>query len=396
MTVLGKKLPSQGIGGVSPEFVSEFSIGDYRVGGKVSSFDNALNFSRTGPATYVDATGTLQTAADGVPRDDHHIWDGSAWVKEMRFESDAATNNFLWSSDLSNAAWSKIGLTVASAPLEVGPDGKTGSVYRISGSDGNVFQSVAATGVANAIGFWVKSNNAGSDDFRLRLGNDQSDVITATTSWARVQYSTTPTTGVASLRSDGVNPTDILVWNPQTETGSFLSSDIITEATTAIRNAETLTASAGNLPYNLTAVSIQMEGTMSYADEGDGVQTLFARWLSDGNNSIQIYSDTASTNTGRIRFRQAASGVISLVSEGGSGSYTPGVNVPFNIASRHGSTFINGAVDGTALTANTTPTALPDLTATDLEIAPNFNGTIKRLRIWGSDIGDTGIAAASD
>lgn len=27
-TVLGKKLPSQGIGGVSPEFVSEFSIGD--------------------------------------------------------------------------------------------------------------------------------------------------------------------------------------------------------------------------------------------------------------------------------------------------------------------------------------------------------------------------------
>jgi len=53
------------------------------------------------------------------------------------------------------------------------------------------------------------------------------------------------------------------------------------------------------------------------------------------------------------------------------------------------------AVDGTALTEDTTPVALPDLSSTDLEIGYDFMGTIKTLRIWADDIGDTGIAEAS-
>jgi hypothetical protein len=76
-------------------------------------------------------------------------------------------------------------------------------------------------------------------------------------------------------------------------------------------------------------------------------------------------------------------------------TYSPGINVPFNIASRHGSTFINGAVDGTALTADTTPVALPDLSATDLELGYDFMGTIKTFRIWADDIGDAGLEAST-
>jgi hypothetical protein len=72
-------------------------------------------------------------------------------------------------------------------------------------------------------------------------------------------------------------------------------------------------------------------------------------------------------------------------------SYSPGVFVPFNIASRHGSTFVNGAVDGVALTADTTPTALPDLSATDLNLAYDFMGTIRNFQIWDRDIGDQGL-----
>jgi hypothetical protein len=74
---------------------------------------------------------------------------------------------------------------------------------------------------------------------------------------------------------------------------------------------------------------------------------------------------------------------------------TPGINVPFNISSRHGSTFINGAVDGVALTANTTPTALPDLSGTDLEIAQDFMGTIGQLRQFAGDVGDAGLEEAT-
>ena len=75
--------------------------------------------------------------------------------------------------------------------------------------------------------------------------------------------------------------------------------------------------------------------------------------------------------------------------------YSPGIAVPFNIASRHGSTFLNGAVDGTALTADLTPTALPDLSATDLTLGTTFNGYIDQFAVWSDDIGDTGIAEVS-
>jgi hypothetical protein len=75
---------------------------------------------------------------------------------------------------------------------------------------------------------------------------------------------------------------------------------------------------------------------------------------------------------------------------------SPGVLVPFNISSRHGSTFINGAVDGAALTEDTTPTALPDLSSTNLEIAQDFMGTIGTFRQFAGDIGDAGLVTATN
>ena len=93
-------------------------------------------------------------------------------------------------------------------------------------------------------------------------------------------------------------------------------------------------------------------------------------------------------------FLQEITSINDFVPSSGT-SYAPDINVPFNIASRHGSTFVNGAVDGVALTANTTPTALPDLSATDFKIGTTYNGTIGKLRVWSDDIGDTGIAEAS-
>ena len=91
--------------------------------------------------------------------------------------------------------------------------------------------------------------------------------------------------------------------------------------------------------------------------------------------------------------RDAVSGSETIV--GSITAYSPDINVPFSWASRNGSTFFNGAVDGTALTADLTPTALPDLSATDFDIGYKFMGNIGKVRVWADDIGDTGIAEAS-
>jgi len=146
---------------------------------------------------------------------------------------------------------------------------------------------------------------------------------------------------------------------------------------------------------NPLAVSIQMDGTLTYADEGVTAQLKFWSWQENTQNRTFAQVNTNSTNEGVVLFQQNASGVSDSVGESPPGSYSPGINVPFNIASRHGSTFINGAVDGTALTADTTPTALPDLSTADFEIGPTFMGTIETFRIWADDIGDVGIEEAS-
>jgi hypothetical protein len=145
---------------------------------------------------------------------------------------------------------------------------------------------------------------------------------------------------------------------------------------------------------NPLSVSIQMQGEMTYADEDESAEVTLARWLNGGEYILQQLA-TNGTNTGKIYFWQRSGGATDGATEIGSGTYTPGVNVPFNIASRHGSTFINGAIDGTALIANTTPVALPDLSATDLQLGYDYMGTISLFRMWADDLGDTGIAEAS-
>jgi len=148
---------------------------------------------------------------------------------------------------------------------------------------------------------------------------------------------------------------------------------------------------------NPLAVSIQMDGRMTYADEGGYSTVVGVRWREDADNFIiSLDLSTNLSDEGRVFSSQESANVYDAVSQASPGSYTPGVLVPFNIASRHGSTFINAAVDGVALTANTTPTALPDLSGTDLEIAYDFMGTIGTFRQFAGDIGDAGLVTATN
>jgi len=136
-----------------------------------------------------------------------------------------------------------------------------------------------------------------------------------------------------------------------------------------------------------------MEGTMTYADTDSGNEVRWLQWGAGNDPTIAAFLRTTSGRTGEPRWQQVDTVTTSI--DGSATTYSPGTNVPFNIASRHGSTFINGAVDGTALTANTTPTALPDLSSTDMQIGSTFNGTIKLFRIWAEDLTDEGIEEAS-
>ena len=147
---------------------------------------------------------------------------------------------------------------------------------------------------------------------------------------------------------------------------------------------------------NPLALSIQMDGKVTYAEDGGNNTALPWRWRLDSSNILYNIISTAGTRTGQPRFiqQQATSGYDEVI--GANNVYSPNINVPFNFAGRYGSTFLNGAHEGTLLTANTTPTELPDLSSTNLELGYIFMGTIGQFRVWDEDLTDTGIIEATE
>jgi hypothetical protein len=133
---------------------------------------------------------------------------------------------------------------------------------------------------------------------------------------------------------------------------------------------------------------------MTYADTHQTAEVQFFRWRKDGTAQIFTRLKT-DVGTGRLDFFSEENNVLHRVNTDDL-FYSPDINIPINFASRLGSTFVNAAIDGVALTANTDPTALPDLSSTDLNLAYDYMGTISEFRVWDKDLGDAGIVEATN
>ena len=143
---------------------------------------------------------------------------------------------------------------------------------------------------------------------------------------------------------------------------------------------------------NPLSVSIAMDGRVTYADTNFYQYLVY--WQESSNNNIQIILDHRSSLTGAIQTQQKESGTASTLVT--SNLLSEGINKPFDLAGRYTSTELNLAVDGVALTANTTPTALPDLSSIDLELGYTYMGTIGTFRVWDKDITDDGLVEATN
>ena len=174
-----------------------------------------------------------------------------------------------------------------------------------------------------------------------------------------------------------------------TQSGTF-SISVRTTLTGTINVTGATAAVVTNDP-----VSIAMDGRVTFVDEDEVNTGMLYYWNKDSANFIRARLRTDSTKTGAIQFFQEAFNTQDGTSTSNT-YFNPDVLVPYNICARHGSTFINGAESGVALTANTTPTALPDLSATDLKIAQNYMGTVGTFRVWDKDLGDDGIVEATN
>ena len=333
-------------------------------------------------STYLPTT----TAARYLPRVDNHIWDGSSWVKRCLVEPQS-TNLVTYSSEFDNAAWTKFSVTI-NANQTTAPDGTSSADAMSWPATATVYmqQNVVLTaGQTATISVWVKSDG-GSQTFRLYGDNTiASSDFTATEEWQRFSFTYTVVTGGAGrgagiTRAASVSAFSGFIWGAQVEASSVPTSYIPTAGATVTRPADALSIDSTLLPYDSTAMTIAMDGEMTYADEETAAQAVLLNWAADIENRIVYQLWTNGQNI--IKVRQEESNIADDINS--DDNYAPpGINTPFNVASRHTSSDVNAAFGGTAKTVDTTPTALPDLSATDFQIAPTGVVNIKSLRILG-------------
>lgn len=231
------------LNGVDFDLVADFKNNYFRSGGVATTFASLFTHSRASTATYIDSSGTIQTASSGVARTANHIWNGGAWEKAGGLFEVSSTNQFLNSATLSTQ-----GVTTLAQAYTVSFTGI-----------GTITFSGAHTG--SLVGTGVGEQN-------------------------RVSVTFTPSAGTVTCTVSGT------VSNAQFESGSVYTSYIPTTGATVTRAADSLSIAAANLPYSSTGRSMTLDGTLSYADLGATGQVRFINHDIDASNYIRMQLTT--------------------------------------------------------------------------------------------------------
>ena len=269
----------------------------------------------------------LQTAASGVARFDNNPTTGESLgllIEESR------TNLFTYSSDLSNAIWTKGGTTITSA-ANVAPDGTLTAqrlVEDTSTGDHRAFQGFASFISGTSYTFSVMAKQSGRSilymtsataalmdaAFDLSAGtvtsnpNGTASIVSLGNGWYRCSISATASATTNSnlqirLVSTGTTVSytgngfsGLFIWGAQLEAGAFATSYIPTVASQVTRAADAASITGTNFSswYN------QAEGSL-YSDfviTRTGTTDIYISSISNGtttNDSILLYAQPANS-----------------------------------------------------------------------------------------------------
>lgn len=385
-----------------------------------TNYSNIVTATRASSGTFIGSNGLLQTAAQNVPRIEY---DADGNLLGLLVE-EARTNLLTYSTNLENE-WNVVnGVTVteeSSGFYAVTSDGSDNGRARpdpVATVNGDILtgsMDVDARNSSDGAFFDMTVGTTGGHRVFSRL-TVSGDVLTIATPEAT--NSTLAVAGFVGLkdlsggkwrvsfsaknismgnqdwvlqlwRRDGTD-VSIHIRHPQLELGATPSSHIPTNGAAATRAADLVSIPAGSFPYNTKAITIHMEGDLNYADTNDAGNHVYFSWASNTSNRIFTDLDTDGASTGEINFHQVFSGQTDRIT-GPEDTYAPGLKVPYNFISVHEPTRLQGAIDGQVLTANTTPTELPNLSAADIELFPTGFGHIKNFNIYPRALTDTQI-----
>jgi hypothetical protein len=396
-------------------YAGDITKGVFLWGAQIEQRSSATAYTATTTAPITNYIPALQTAASGVARFEHNPVTGESLGLEIE---EQRTNLFTYSSDWSNAIWSKANIGVLSNEI-VSPDGTlNGTKLRENTTDSThvtvqnatvvdattyTFSCYAKVGEISRFRIRFSTSGAGgtflgSADFDLSTGTvsassniTSSSITPVGNGWYRctateVSSGTTLGCGLFLIESgsttsyQGDGYSGFFIWGAQLEAGSFATSYIPTVASQVTRSADSATMTGSNFTswYRADAHTAYSEYTVLKAPDAT-VNSNAAFGYGDGTGNEYVHLDTVQGAT-QIRGLVRAKATTYSASQG---TVTAGTTIKAAIALSAG----NGAFSANGATATAVnPVVMPLPTFANIGKNTAFsvflNGNIKKVAFY--------------
>ena len=337
-----------------------------------------FTFTRGSEATFVNAQGLIQsTASNDAPRLDYSTG-AEAFLLEPQ-----STNLITYSSDFSDASWSKYGTPTIDITSIISPDGTLNGTKVTRGSNATPLRRPNLTTLGTEYTFSLYAKKGSVDKIYLDIGDVADVEFTLTDEWQRFEITQTPTnfTHIDISFGTSVSGDHFFIYGAQLEQLSYPTSYIPTSGASATRNQE--------LCNNATPVINSEEGTL-YAEMATLADT-------DSIYRAISVSDGTTSNRAIIRYNLGASDITFLYVKDGVTS----ANI-YHIGSEKASDFnkfafswklnefkvyLNGTQVGVTDTVGNVSNAFTKLSFND-GVANPFYGNTKGLKVYPKALAD--------
>jgi hypothetical protein len=395
----------------------------------------AITFTRASNATYFDANGTLQTAANDAPRFDHS--GGSSLgllIEESRTNSlrnsqaGGSTNGVIGSGGALPTNWASAS-TAAAAYEIIGTGTEAGLTYidiKISGTNSTGSAANPAIGfevgtqiVAAQNQTWTSSlyvsmvagSTSGVASFELNiverdssgnvLGNNGT-TFTPTATRSRFSHTRTMASASTGRVTDRIRLTvnDGQTYNltlriaaPQLEQGAFPTSYIPTTTAAATRSADSAVVTPISSFYNQSEGTLFAEGSFGRRNIGEGFASLAQETFGRGlNGGLRTAASTAN-----FLFRNSAAPTPNLNEVNDNSANLDGVTIQKMAAAHNSLGHVFGSAIGRSVVSDEADTISPLPVCDRLLIGehnnngptPKLNGHIRKLAYWPRRLSNT-------
>jgi hypothetical protein len=392
----------------------------------------AITFTRASNATFFDASGTLQTAANDAPRFDHS--GGSSLgllIEEARTNSirnsqaGGSTNGVIGSGGVMPTNWATVQGTLAVEVVGTGTS--TGLSYvdiKFSGTTStttaavyfdtttNIVAAPSQTWTGSYYAALIAGSSVGVNTFRAAFleYDNSSNLLTSgntnhTLTSSLVRYSGTRTLadagtlrvrfGLGFTFANGATiDLTLRIAAPQLEQGAFATSYIPTTSAAATRAADSAVVTPISSFYN------QAEGTLfaehqRYASATSSFQGYsFATDANSGSNEIYLSQATNPSSVNTIAYLAVAA-TGETTRDAFVGGLTMGQVTRLVAGIKSGEFFVGGRSDGGSFVSATNSNAHNPIAANRLRLggragsSGSLNGHIRKVAYWPRRLSNT-------